>query len=86
MITSRKKKPMNQIMANKYNGILNILGIRKKKEKGKEKKKKERGGTKWKNRIISNILRYNGIKIFRKDWTKLELAAITAATGEFILS
>lgn len=38
---------MNQIMANKYNGILNILGIRKKKkEKGKEKKKKERRGTK----------------------------------------
>lgn len=84
MITSRKKKSMNQIMGNKYNGIINILGIRKKERK--EKKKKEKRGTKWKNRIISNILRYNGIKIFRKDWTKSELAAITAATGEFILS
>lgn len=41
MITPRKKKSMNQIMGNKYNGILNILGIRKKKkEKRKEKKKK----------------------------------------------
>lgn len=47
MITPRKKKSMNQIMGNKYNGILNILGIRKKKkEKRKEKKKRERRGTK----------------------------------------
>lgn len=58
---------MNQIIGNKYNGILNILGIRKK------KKKREGRGTKWKNRIISNILRYNGIKIFRKDWNSPQL-------------
>lgn len=47
MITPRKKKSMNQIMGNKYNGILNILGIRKKKKKkGKKRKKRERRGTK----------------------------------------
>ena len=41
MITPRKKKSMNQIMGNKYNGILNILAIRKKKKRKKERKEKK---------------------------------------------
>lgn len=58
MITSRKKKPMNQIMANKYNGILNILGIRKKKRKRKRKEKKGKRRNKMKE---SNHQQYSAI-------------------------
>lgn len=58
MITSRKKKPMNQIMANKYNGILNILGIRKKKRKRKRKEKKGKKRNKMKE---SNHQQYSAI-------------------------
>ena len=56
MITPRKKKSMNQIMGNKYNGILNILGIRKKKKKKKGKKRKEGKGEEQNERIVSSAI------------------------------
>lgn len=59
MITSRKKKPMNQIMANKYNGILNILGIRKKKKR--KRKRKEKKGKKRNKMKESNHQQYSAI-------------------------
>lgn len=49
---------MNQIMANKYNGILNILGIRKKKRKRKRKEKKGKKRNKMKE---SNHQQYSAI-------------------------
>lgn len=55
-LLQEKKKPMNQIMANKYNGILNILGIRKKKKKKKEKKRKKRKEEEQNERIESSAI------------------------------